>query len=201
MNEWVAQLSSRFHEFKQAHSSSVINLRTAKALGLTVPPNTYPGHGKTQLWAQIWYNVARTHDVTICVASFETRPKPHLRRTLRTLHSGCLERDMSPEQIAAADGWIRQHYLFLQHPDHRPTLGWLLDRAEVSVIRHGAKVVQVDPWNRLEGDRAASETETDYIGRCLRELDSFAHDMHCHGQILAHPSKDGSGPTQHGALP
>jgi hypothetical protein len=44
----------------------------------------HPGHGKTVLFAQIWFQVVRTYGVPICVASFETRPKPHLRRHLRT---------------------------------------------------------------------------------------------------------------------
>src|SRR5262245_54026626 len=35
-----------------------------------------PGHGKTQLLGQIWYQVARTYNIKICTASFETRPKP-----------------------------------------------------------------------------------------------------------------------------
>jgi twinkle protein len=69
---------------------------------------------------------------------------------------------------AAADAWIGEHYLFLQHPDQRPTLEWFLDTAEVTVVRHSARIVQVDPWNRLEAARVRDESETDYIGRCLR---------------------------------
>jgi twinkle protein len=61
--------------------------------------------------------------------------------------------------------------------------------AEVAVIRHGARIVQIDPWNRLEGARDRNETETDYIGRCLRACHAFAHDMNCHVQIVAHPAK------------
>jgi twinkle protein len=151
----------------------------------------HPGHGKTQLWSQIWFNVAKAHDVVACVASFETRPKPHLRRMLRTLHSGALERDMTDAERQAADAWIGEHYLFLQHPDQRPSLEWLLDTAEVAVVRHGARIVQIDPWNRLEATRAKDETETDYIGRCLRTMHGFANDLNCHVQILVHPSKMG----------
>ena len=149
----------------------------------------HPGHGKTALWCQIWFNVAKKHDVTICAASFETRPKPHMRRQLRSLFCGALERDLQPDEIRAADAWIEAHYLFLVHPDQRPTLDWLLKTAEVAVVRHGARVVQVDPWNRLEGARGPRESETDYIGRCLRALHGFAHDLNVHVQILAHPAK------------
>jgi twinkle protein len=151
----------------------------------------HPGHGKTQLWAQIWFQVARAYDLLVCTASFETQAKPHLRRILRTLHSGFLERDMTPEQLQAADTWIREHYRFLVHSEQRPTLEWFLDMAEVAVIRHGARIIQLDPWNRLEASRGKDETETDYIGRCLKELYNFAKNMNCHVQIIVHPSKMG----------
>jgi twinkle protein len=149
----------------------------------------HPGHGKTALWNQIWFNVVDTYQIQFCGASFETRPKPHIRRQLRTLLMGKLERDMSDDERARADRWINDRYLFLVHPDQRPNLEWFLDMAEVAVIRHNARIVQIDPWNRLEGSRSGNESETDYIGRCLRTLHQFANDMNCHVQILAHPSK------------
>lgn len=149
----------------------------------------HPGHGKTVLWAQIWHSIVNQYDVPICIASFETRPKPHLRRQLRTLISGKLEKDMEQPERAVADAWIRDRYLFVVHPDQRPTLEWLLDMAEIAVIRHGARIVQIDPWNRMEGQENRGESETQYIGRCLRAIHAFAHDMNCHVQILAHPSK------------
>ena len=114
-----------------------------------------------------------------------------MRRTLRTLHSGVLEYQMDDQQRRAADDWIGEHYLFLQHPDQRPSLEWFLDTAEVAVVRHGARIVQIDPWNRLEAARGKDESETDYIGRCLRTLHGFANDLNCHVQIVAHPSKMG----------
>src|SRR5829696_10202203 len=71
------------------------------------------------------------------VASFETRAKPHHRRTLRQLHAGRLERDMTDAELRAADAWIDDHILWILHPEQRPTLEWFLDTAEVAVARHG----------------------------------------------------------------
>lgn len=149
----------------------------------------HPGHGKTALWQQIWFQVAKRYDVIPCIASFETRAKPHLRRQLRTLLTGKLEKDLDEDEKRRADLWIDDRYLFLSHPEQRPTLDWFLDMAEVAVVRHGARVIQLDPWNRLEAARGRDENETEYIGRCLRSLHAFAHDMNCHVQILAHPAK------------
>jgi twinkle protein len=149
----------------------------------------HPGHGKTSLLMQIWYQVCRDYGVAAAVASFETRAKPHHRRTLRQLHVEKLEKHMSDAEMTAADKWIADHFLWILHPEHRPSLDWLLDIAEAAVVRHGARIIQVDPWNRLEAARERNESETDYIGRCLRLLHVFANDMNCHVQVLAHPAK------------
>lgn len=149
----------------------------------------HPGHGKTMMWTQLWFQVVQRYELRAAIASFETRTKPHLRRTIRTLLTGRLEKDLTPADCKQADEFIESHYLWLSHPQQRPTLDWLLDTAEVAVIRHGAKIVQIDPWNRLEGTRPNGESETDFIGRCLTSLYVFAQDMNCHVQVLAHPAK------------
>jgi len=148
-----------------------------------------PGHGKTMLFNQIWYEIAKTYGITCCIASFETGPKPHIRRQLRTLITGKLEIDQTDFEKAQADAWIESHYLFIQHTEQRPTLEWFLDCAETAVIRHDARVVQLDPWNRMEAMRLPRESESEYILRCLRALYVFAKDMNCHMQIVAHPAK------------
>lgn len=148
-----------------------------------------PGHGKTVCFGQIWYEVAKSYNLVCCIASFETTPKPHLRRQLRTLLTGKLEIEMSEQELAQADAWIEEHYVFLLHSEQRPTLEWFLDCAETAVVRHGAKIVQLDPWNRLEAMRSPKETETEYILRCLRAMYVFATDMDCHLQVVAHPAK------------
>jgi len=148
-----------------------------------------PGHGKTMCFSQIWFDIAKTYGISCAIATFETRPKPHVRRQLRTLLSGKLEYEMTDAEQRQADAWIEEHYLFMMHKEHRPTLEWFLDCAETAVIRHGAKVVQLDPWNRLEASRLPKESETEYVLRCLRALYVFANDMDCHVQIVAHPAK------------
>ena len=97
---------------------------------------------------------------------------------------------MMSQQITTADEWIEEHYLFgSPEGDQSPTLEWFLNLAECAVICYGAKVVLLDPWNRLEACRAPGESETDYIGRCLRALHDFSQTMNCHVQVIAHPAK------------
>jgi twinkle protein len=151
----------------------------------------HPGHGKTAFWNQTWFQIARHYDLVICAASFETHIKPHMRRQLRSLYWGCLEIEMGERQRQGADRWINDHYLFLAPPDMQPTLSWMLNTAEAAVIRHGARVVTIDPWNYLESSRGPGESETEHIGKCLREMRGFAKDLNCHVMVLAHPAKMG----------
>jgi twinkle protein len=147
----------------------------------------HPGHGKTHFLAQTWFNIVRQHNLVAAVATFESQPRPDFRKILHALHAG--QRDLTEQQQRAADAWISEHYIFMMHPDQRPTVEWILEMAEVAVVRHGARIVQIDPWNRLESARDRNESETDYILRCLRVLHVFAQDMNVHVQILAHPAK------------
>jgi twinkle protein len=149
----------------------------------------HSGHGKTTLFTQIWHQIFRRYNVPMFVATFENPHKPHLRKHLRTLYIGKLERDMTETEKKKADAWIDEMYVLAIHPDRQPTLKWLLDMATVAVVRHGCRIVQVDPWNRLESARAKDETTTEYVGRRLRTFYNFANKFNCHVQIVAHPAK------------
>ena len=131
----------------------------------------------------------RSYDLSIGVCSFRHARKPHLRRILRARCSTESWKRSRARRSCARRSWIEDRYCFFIHPEQRPTLEWYLDMAEVAVIRYGAKIIQIDPWNRLEEQRGRDESKTDYIGRCLRTIHAFAQDMNVHMQILAHPAK------------
>lgn len=148
-----------------------------------------PGHGKTAAMAQFWFQIARREGLRIAVASLESEAKPHLRKMLRQSYWRRPERNLTPEERDQADRHIQPHYHFMVHPDGRPPLRWLLDRAEVAVVRHECRAVVLDPWNKIEGDKPPGMPETDFIGQCLDEMFRFARDMNCHVMVLAHPAK------------
>ncbi len=149
----------------------------------------YPGHGKTILAMQLWHNICREYDLRAAIASFETEAKPHQRRNLRQFYHRQPLATLADSDVAKADEWIDDHFLWVSHPERRPSFKWFLDLAEVAVIRHGVKIVQIDPWNKLEADRPSGERETDWIRDRLNEAMNFAKDMRVHFQILAHPAK------------
>ena len=165
------------------------NGRVAIAPGMLSVVTGVPESGKTMLWAQIWKYVVERYGLVAVVASFECKTKPRYRHYLREMHARRQEREMSADELREADKFIEDHYLFLDHPDETPTIDWILELADVAVTRYKAKIIQIDPWNRLESQREAKETEPDYVARCLRELTVFAKATNTHVQMFAHPAK------------
>ena len=149
----------------------------------------HPGHGKTSLMMQLWYQICRDYGIKAVIASFETRAKPHHRRNIREFMYGRLDRDLSDEERAHADRWNHEHFRWIIHPNRKPSLRFVLDMAEVAIVREGARIVQIDPWNKLEGDRPGDMRETEWIGQCLDELMDFARDFNVHVQVITHPAK------------
>lgn len=146
----------------------------------------HPGHGKSSLFGQVWFNTVGAHELGIVVATFENHPIPSYRKKLRQFWAGMPEEKMSDRQKHEADEFIHDHYRFIIHPQERPTLQWLLEWA----LKAGDfQVLLIDPWNRIESQRGKDETETEYIAWCLSELRLFARQNDCHVQMIAHPTK------------
>lgn len=155
-----------------------------------------PGHGKTLVGMQLLFNVALRHHLRIAVASFETWAKPHHRKNLRQFMIGKPQAEMTDAEITMADRWIEEHFVWIQHPEMRPSFSWFLDMAEVAAIRHRCQIVQIDPFNKVEWERPAAERETDWIRDRLNEAMIFAKEFRVMFQILAHPSKSQDGRTR-----
>lgn len=149
------------------------------------------GHGKTRFMAQVWATIAKAHSVRVALCTMETLAKPGYRRYLREVRYGADQAAIPAWAISEMDAWIEDHYRFIQHPQRKPGLKWLLDVAEVAVVREGCRAVVVDPWNKLERGRPEGKSETDYIGEVLDELMLFAVQLNCHVQVVAHPAKVG----------
>ena len=147
----------------------------------------HPGHGKTSLMANVWFNTAKINNLNVCVATFETYPVPNYRKLLRQFHAECAQSEMTDQQVRAADAFLEDHYRLLIHPQERPNIDWIFEWA----LKGGNEpdVLVIDPWNRLESQRGEKQTETEYIAGCLIDLRLFAIQNKCHVQIISHPAK------------
>lgn len=154
-----------------------------------------PGHGKSTWLLNLCVNLARMNDWTICVASFEIPTVPMLRHKLRLATAGAV-RNWNRELIAGWDAWLNQRFAFIDTDpagddlNEDMTLEWLLDRAADAVMRDGARVLLIDPWNEVEHARPRSETETQYANRALRMLRRFAVRYEVIVIVAVHPTKD-----------
>ena len=147
------------------------------------------GDGKTRFGAQMWWQIARANSIRVAVCTMETLAKPGYLKYLRQFIHRKPQHRMTPDDLRFADGLIDDHYRFIQHPERKPGLKWLLDVAEAAVVREGCRALKIDPWNKLERTRDGRQSETDYIGEVLDELMLFATDLNCHVQVVAHPAK------------
>lgn len=156
-----------------------------------------PGFGKTSFANDVFCGVAQDNDLTIAWASFEQEPQRDHKRNLRKWFLGIPDYRADQEQVAAADRWIDARHVFLvPNEDEDADLDWLLDKMEVAVVRFGASIIIIDPWNEVEHSRRSGETETEYTGRAIRALKRFAKAFRVHICVIAHPTKsvkDGDG--------
>lgn len=149
-----------------------------------------PGFGKSSWANDVFCGIAYDQGLTIAWASFEQAPQRDHRRALRSWFNSRPEHTLDRGELAAADRWIEDRHLFLIPSENEDaTLEWLLEKMEVAVSRHGARIVVVDPWNELEHARRHDETETEYIGRAIRSLKRFAKAFQVHICVIAHPTK------------
>lgn len=132
-------------------------------------------------------------NVPVCVASFETAPKPILRDGIARSLIGCGHDDLAshPQRAAAYEQIERRLSIISNALDDETDidLDAYLELARVAVVRHGAKLIVLDPWNEIEHKRARDETETDYIGRAIRALKRFAKRYNIALWVVAHPTK------------
>lgn len=160
-----------------------------------------PGQGKTTFANDFINRVLEKYDLKACFASFENPPQTDHRRALRTWKIGKYEKDMTEDEKSVADKWIDDRYMFIV-PDESDdvTLEWLIERMEVVVLRHGVRIIVIDPWNEMDHRRPNGMTLTEYTGNAIRILKSFAKSRGVHVMVVAHPAKmlrakDGSYPV------
>lgn len=149
-----------------------------------------PGHGKSSFVNEIACRMASAHGWTTVFASFEQMPQVDHRRALRSFHAAKREKDMGPAELAAADAWIDRHFAFIvPAEDDEITLAWVLERAAAAILRHGASLVVIDPWNEMDHLRPRDMSLTEYVGFAIRQLRKLARRYEVHLIVVAHPAK------------
>jgi twinkle protein len=133
----------------------------------------YANMGKSTLMNAI-IGHALIHHFPVCVASFETDVKPILRDGIAAAMLKCNVREVGTHaRYPQAMKFLNENLPIISQAvdeDMEMGLDEFLDLCRVAVMRHGVKMIVLDPWNELEHKRNRDETETDYIGRDIRAI-------------------------------
>jgi twinkle protein len=156
----------------------------------------YANMGKSTMMNQIIGHALENH-FPVCVASFETDVKPILRNGLKAAICQCAMIDLHKVDDAGdVDDLLQARLNIISQAvdeDMEMDLDLFLSLCRTAVLRHGVKMIVLDPWNELEHKRRRDETETDYISRALRAIKRFAKQYDVAFWIVAHPTKPQEG--------
>jgi twinkle protein len=137
---------------------------------------------------------------SVCVASFETAPKPILRDGIARAMLGCAEYEFGghPDRRAAYDTLEARLTIITNALDEdlEFDIDAFLERAKIAVVRDGTRFIVLDPWNELEHKRQRDESLSEYVGRAIRAVKRFARAHNVAVWIVAHPTKPQKGTNQ-----
>lgn len=156
----------------------------------------YANMGKSSLMNAVIAHAA-VNSFPVCVASFETDVKPILLNGIMASMLGCQQHELAkhPNRQHAIDCLRERLRIISQTVDEEleMDLDKFLELCRTAVVRHGVKMIVLDPWNELEHKRRRDETETDYIGRAIRAIKRFAKQNDVAFWVVAHPTKPHEG--------
>lgn len=159
----------------------------------------YSNMGKSTVMNTILAN-AVARGLVVCLASFETAPQPILRDGLARALIGCeAGQFMSHPQRQAAYETIENQVKVISNAlddELEFDIETFLETARVAVMRDGARLIVLDPWNELEHKRNRDESLTEYVGRAIRRVKAFARRHNVAVWIVAHPTKPQKGINQ-----
>lgn len=153
----------------------------------------WAGQGKTSFLMWLIARLIR-QGIHLTVGSFETDIRPIFERKLRAAILEIAEfAKRTTEEQEHADKLIRDRLTFISNSvgDDEDSLSIedVIDLAQAAVVRHGTRVLIIDPWNEIDHKRRPDESETEYTGRAIRMLKRFAKLYDVAVIVVAHPSK------------
>lgn len=150
-----------------------------------------PQHGKTMFTLNLIANVASNWRLRTAIFSPEMKIVPILRDRLLGVRIGGHPSRAQPEDRA----WLDDMFTIIgtdpvrRQEDDVFDLPWILQRAKDAILRDGARILLIDPWNEIEHARRQGESMHDYISWAIRELKRFARLFNVIVIVVAHPTK------------
>lgn len=157
-----------------------------------------PGHGKSSLLNACVWSIALKDGVRIAHGAFESAPQREYFEDAIGFVTGSPAHMATAQERDEVRAFLQEHVTFLVSDGYvgpgeeeffDADLKWFLEASRTAVVRHGCRIVILDPWSQIEHSHGASESETVYVQRSLRMLRSFARTFDVHVAIVAHPTK------------
>lgn len=159
----------------------------------------YPGDGKSDFVDALVLNASRPVEEggpgwNTVFCSFEKPPQHHMiqlaqKLTNRNFFEGQTQR-MTPEERDRAADYLQEHFLFLDYMDGGPAdLDGILDFMASAILRIGAKIAVIDPYNFIEQKVNPNQLETDVISDMLTRCQQFCRQHEVALMFVAHPAK------------
>lgn len=145
------------------------------------------GSGKSTWVNQLVAQMSILHGIRIAIASFEMRINPFVSEVL--LNTAKEMRQPSPQE------WLEDNFIFIApEPDgsDQKDIDWIIEKASAAVIRHGIRILVLDPWNQIEHAHRKYESLTEYTNRAIRAIKDFGREFNCLVIVVAHPTKSGA---------
>lgn len=151
-----------------------------------------PGHGKSTFVNDLVCRTCEANGWRAVFASFEQHPQIDHKRALVRWKTGSSERELNPIEYGRTEAWIDRRFSFVvpdEDDEEDATLEWILDKLASAVVRYGAEIAVIDPWNELDHAKPKDKSLTEYVGWAIRQLKRFAKRWNVHLIVVAHPTK------------
>jgi len=152
-----------------------------------------PGHGKSGFIANVAIRLSHNSKWPIAYFSPEHLPDLLYLQLMEIAAGKSLsantERQMSKSEYDSAYNFVRNYQYAIMPESENFGIDEVLERAATLVVRHGIKMLILDPFNAIEFNISHNMSETLYIGRFLNQLKFFARRHGVCVVLVAHPRK------------
>jgi twinkle protein len=151
-----------------------------------------PSHGKSEWLDQMLVSYMIKNKMRFVVFSPENYPlELHITKLVSKLYQKSFfgRERLTRDELTLGIQAISRHFVFLTLHEDASNLESLLTLVLKCHEEEKIDGFIIDPWNELEHNRPANQTEPQYIGNCLTNIRRFGRKHNISPFIVAHPTK------------